>query len=150
MNHKENKEQSEIADYNVYLQLKQIGYTNIDISKHLSYSKKELGYIISKYTFANDIVYQLQEQEGNYHFNGTLYITRGVNTLLSREEIIEIYRFTKDLVEQHKGIDYLQVFYSKKNNSKLYFIDQLDKQSVESKLFTKEQNYCTLMLSSEY
>lgn len=36
--YKETQNQKDIADYNVYLQLKEIQYTNEAIAEHLSYS----------------------------------------------------------------------------------------------------------------
>ena len=148
--HKESKRQCEIADYNVYLQLKALNYANQDIAGHLSYSLADLGFLISRYTFEHSLEFKPQEKEGNYYFNGTFYITQTVKDLLTVEEILEIYIFTQDLVKQHNGIDYLQSFYHIEQNCKLFFIDQLDKQMIESKRFNTEDNYCTLMLADEY
>ena len=139
-----------VADYNVYLQLKQLNYTNEDIAKHISYSKKDLGFLISRNTFINNLEYKLQESEGDYYFNGTFYVTENANNCLTLEEITEIYTFTQDLVKQHKGIDYLQSFYSVEQDCKLFFIDNLNKQMIESNHYGKSDNYCTLMLASDY
>lgn len=147
---RETPQQTDIADYNVYLQLKQLQYSNTDIAKHLSYSEEDLGYLISRYTFRNNLEYKLQEKEGEYFFNGKFYITQSAQNLLSPDEIFEIYTFTQDLVKQHKGIDYLQTFYSVEHDCKLFFIDQLNKPMVESKQYSIEDNYCTLMLVSDY
>ena len=148
--HKENDKQREVADYNVYLQLKELNYTNENIAKHLSYSKKELGCLISQHTFINNLEYKLQENEGDYFFHGTFYVTQNVNSCLTPEEILEIYVFTQDLVKQHKSIDYLQVFYSVEQDCKLFFIDQLNKTMLDSNQYTEQDNYCTLMLASDY
>lgn len=147
---KETPQQKDIADYNVYLQLKQINYTNADIANHLSCSKKELGYLISRHTFKNNLEYKLQEQEGDYHFNGTFYVTSNAQTCLTSQEIKEIYTFTQDLVKQHKGIDYLQSFYSVEQDCKLFFIDNLSKAMLENGDYKKQDDYCTLMLASDY
>lgn len=147
---RETPQQTDIADYNVYLQLKQLQYSNTDIAKHLSYSEEDLGYLISRHTFRNNLEYKLQESEGEYFFNGTFYITQSVQNLLSPDEIFEIYTFTQDLVKQHKGIDYLQTFYSVEHDCKLFFIDQMNRPMVESKQYSIEDNYCTLMLASDY
>tara|TARA_R110002049_G_scaffold236643_1_gene409759 strand:+ start:1107 stop:1559 length:453 start_codon:yes stop_codon:yes gene_type:complete len=150
MINKENDKQRDVADYNVYLQLKELNYTNEDIAKHLSYSKKELGCLISQHTFIKNLEYKLQENEGDYFFNGTFYVTQNVNSCLTPEEILEIYAFTQDLVKQHKSIDYLQVFYSVEQDCKLFFIDQLNKTMLDSNQYSKQDNYCTLMLASDY
>ena len=90
-----------------------------------------------------------QEQEGNYHFSGKFLVTRGVNEALSQEEILAIYQEIKQLVEEKEGLDYLQIFVNEKGD-KLFFIDQLNKQMIESGDFAAEHNYRTLMFSSEY
>lgn len=148
--HEETKRQGEIADYNIYLQLKELNYTNQRIAEHMSYSKENLGYLISRYTFEYGLEYKLQEKEGNYFFSGTFYITQTVKNLLTVEEILEIYVFTQDLVKQHQGIDYLQSFYHIEQDCKLFFIDQLNTTMIESKNFNAEDNFCTLMLANEY
>jgi hypothetical protein len=146
----ETPEQKHIADYNVYLQLKQLHYSNAGIAEHLSYSKEDLGYLISRYTFKNNLEYQLQQQEGNYCFSGKFYITSNAQSLLTTEEILEIYTFTQDLVKQHQGVDYLQVFYCIEQNCKLFFVDNLSKSMLESGQYSKDDHYCTLMLVSDY
>jgi hypothetical protein len=51
-----------------------------------------------------------QEQEGNYYFSGTFYLTAGVKQALSEEEIKAIYNDVQAFVKEKDGIDYLQVF----------------------------------------
>jgi len=146
----ENKESKYRSDYNAYLQLKNLQYTNIDIAKHLSYAKEDLGYLISRYTFKNNIEYKLQEQEENCFFNGLFIITKSINEILTEEEILEIYAFTRELVKQHKGIDYLQVFYHIESDSKLFFINQVNDLKTNTSRFNYDNNYCTLMFAHEY
>lgn len=134
--HKESPQQNDIADYNVYLQLKELNHTNEAIAEHLSYTKEDLGYLISRYTFRNNLEYKLQESEEQYFFNGTFYITQSVQNILTTDEIFEIYTFTQDLVKQHKGIDYLQSFYHVEQDCKLFFIDQLNKSMLESNSYS--------------
>lgn len=150
MDLQENKNQKQFADYQAYLELKKLQYTNADIAKHLSYSKSDLGYLISRFTFTNPLEYKLQEQEGTYHFGGKFYITSNAKNILTSEEIKEIYDFIQDLVKQHGGIDYLQVFYCAEHDCKLFFIDNLNKQMIKSGDYKAEDNYCTLMLASDY
>lgn len=147
----ETKQEKEAADYSAYLQLKNLNYSNTRIAEHISYTKQELGNLISTYYFVNNLEYQIQEnEEENYFFNGTFYITKSVEETLTSEEIIEIYQFVQDLVKQHNGIDYLQTFYSIEHNCKLFFIDQLNSSMIENKQYSDKENYCTLMLSSDY
>lgn len=94
-------------------------------------------------------IHQEPEQEGTYQFSGTFLVTKGVQELLTQEEILAIYLLIKALVEEKGGIDYLQVF-THKEKGKLFFIDQLSKEMIESGRFKTEDNYCTLLLPSEY
>lgn len=47
---KENNKQKQIADYSVYIELKQLNYTDLEIAKHLSYTEKELLELIEEFT----------------------------------------------------------------------------------------------------
>ncbi len=47
----ETLEQRDIADYNVYLQLNKLNYTDADIADHMSYTKQQLANLIRKFTF---------------------------------------------------------------------------------------------------
>jgi hypothetical protein len=90
-----------------------------------------------------------QERDGNYNFSGIMYITQGVKTLLSFVEIAEIYQDVRQFAKLKKGIDYLQVYVDESGN-KLFFIDQLAQHLIDSDEYPDEENYCTLMLASEY
>ena len=134
----ETPQQTEIADYSAYLQLKQLKFTNKHIAKHLGYSNDKFGRLLSSYTFINKLEYCIQEQEGDYHFNGEFYVTKNVQKSLTTEEILEIYTFVQELVEQHKGIYHIQEFKHVRLGRKLYLVDQLDKK------------HSILMFESEY
>ncbi|MDD2986132.1 hypothetical protein [Flavobacterium sp.] len=95
-------------------------------------------------------LYQPQEKEGSYEFSGTLYLTVGVQQGLSEQEIFLIYRFIKLLVFDKNNLDYLQVFVHKETGQKLFFIDQLNKEMVNSGHYSSEDNYCTLLFAHEY
>lgn len=93
---------------------------------------------------------QPQDQEGEYFFSGQFLVTRGIQERLSEIEIFELYRRTKQLVRDKKGLDYLLVFKHKQTKEKLFFIDQLNKDMIASGDFKAEYNYCTLLLAEEY
>lgn len=95
-------------------------------------------------------LYQPQEKEGTYQFSGTFYATIGIQKTLSQDEIFEIYLFIKLQVKEKKGLDYLQVFIDKDTGQKLFFIDQLNNEMIESRQYLRQENYCTLLLASEY
>jgi len=92
---------------------------------------------------------QPQEREGNYFFSGRFYVTRGVTRELSLEEIVFICQDLSRFVLQENGADYLQV-YTDEQERKLFFIDQLSKEMIESGQFQPDDNYCTLLWSHEY
>ena len=93
--------------------------------------------------------YKPQEQEGSYFFSGTFLTTAGVASELSKEEILNIYQQTQQLVKEKNGIDYLLVFEDQAGR-RLFFIDQLNRQMIESGDFKAEYNYCTLLFAHEY
>lgn len=92
---------------------------------------------------------QPQENEGTYFFSGTFYVTKGVNEELHPQEIAEIYQNVQAFVKEKNGIDYLQVFSNGKGR-KLFFIDQLNTEMIESGQYQKEDNHCTLLWADEY
>ena len=93
---------------------------------------------------------QPQEQEESYFFSGKFLVTRGIDTELSKEEILSIYENVQQFVQEKDGIDYLQVF-TDEQNRKLFFIDQLNTEMIESGNFNlEEDNHCTLMFAHEY
>lgn len=92
---------------------------------------------------------QPQECEGTYYFSGQFLITTNVKEQLSMFEIIGIYESVKALVQENDGIDYLLVF-TDDQGRKLFFIDQLNKEMIESGQYREEDNHCTLMFADEY
>jgi hypothetical protein len=92
---------------------------------------------------------QRQERSGSYLFCGSLFCTAQVEQELSRCEILSIYHDVRAFAENKEGIDYLQV-YNDEQGRKLFFIDQLNKEMIESGHFENEHNHCTLMFSWEY
>lgn len=92
---------------------------------------------------------QPQERTGNYLFSGSFLITAAVYETLLRDEVLEIYDDLRAFANNQNGIDYLQI-YTNENGKRLFFIDQLSKEMIESNEFTNEDNHCTLMYSHEY
>ena len=93
---------------------------------------------------------QVQEQEGSYFFSGQFFVTQGIQSSLTQEEILAIYLDVRELAEEKNGIDYLVVYIHKETKQKLFFIDQLNKEMIESGEYKEEHNLCTLMIASEY
>jgi hypothetical protein len=92
-----------------------------------------------------------QECEGNYRFEGQLFVTYEVQVDIPKEEIIEIIEQTRQAVEEHGGIDYLQVFENEFGN-KLYFIASVNKEMIESGEFDPgdiEYNNCVICYPHE-
>lgn len=90
-----------------------------------------------------------QEKTGSYFFSGQFYTTKGVATTLTVDEIMSIYTDAKMYVWHNDGADYLFV-YTDEQDRKLFFIDNLSKEMIESGEYKPEDNYCTMMLSTEY
>lgn len=90
-----------------------------------------------------------QECNGNYHFNGAFYVTRSVYEQLSASEVLSLAGYVKALAKSKGGLDYLQVF-TNANGEKLYLIDQLSKDMIDSGGYSKNDNYCTLLWAHEY
>lgn len=95
-------------------------------------------------------LHQPQEREGTYMFSGKFFVTAGIQQALTQEEIFHIYLFIKLLAKEKENLDYLQVFVHKESDQKLFFIDQLNKEMIDSGKYSSEDNYCTLLFAHEY
>lgn len=95
---------------------------------------------------------QRQEREGDYWFDGKMYITCGIANNLTPQEIAQICHDLKEFVYNMNGADYLQVF--KKDGRKVFCIDQLSKPMLEGDDYTPEQkeeyHYWTMLFAEEY
>lgn len=87
---------------------------------------------------------------GDYWFNGQMFVTTGVQENLSQVEVIEIIKDIRAYVEENQGIDYLQVYKNEETNEKLFFIDSITKEDLETGIQLSEHNYCTLIFDYEY
>lgn len=90
-----------------------------------------------------------QEKDGTYLFSGNFYTTRRVYEELSPQEIRAIHADVKAFAKAKQGIDYIQV-YEDEQGRKLFFIDQLNREMIDSGDYKDEDNYCTLLFASEY
>lgn len=90
-----------------------------------------------------------QEKDGTYLFSGNFYTTRRVYDELSHQEIRAIHADVKAFAQAKQGIDYLQV-YEDELGRKLFFIDQLNREMINSGNYKEEDNHCTLLFASEY
>lgn len=90
-----------------------------------------------------------QETEGTHYFSRTLLVTPAVLQHFSPADIIAIYLDIKQFVEENNGADYLQIYINDLGD-KLYLIDQLNREMVESGIYKEEDNYSVLMFSHEY
>lgn len=53
------------------------------------------------------------------------------------------------MVKAQNGMDYLQVFQNAAGR-KIFLIDNLNREMIESGAFREQDNYCTLMFAEEY
>lgn len=93
---------------------------------------------------------QPQEQSGTYCFSGKFLVTSGIQNLLTSDEIRAIYFEVQKLVKEQNGIDYLVVYVYEETGQKLFFIDQLNKEMIDSGGYKPEHNHCTLLKAEEY
>ena len=93
---------------------------------------------------------QPQETTGSYTFSGKGYMTKGIVELLDNHEIHAIYQDIQYLVNQHNGIDYILVYIHESTKQKIFCIDQLNTQMIQSGQFKVENNYWTILLAQEY
>lgn len=89
-----------------------------------------------------------QEKTGSYFFSGQFYTTKGIATELSFKEISDIYVDAKMYVWHNDGADYLFI-YTDEQGRRIFLIDNLSKEMIESGEFNPEEDYCTMMLESE-
>ena len=94
-----------------------------------------------------------QERAGDYFFSGRAVMTRGVADVLSPEELFFIVADLKQAVEEHEGLDYLQV-YTCDDGRRVWVIDQLSTSMKEGSDYTPAQvaeyDHWTLLLPEEY
>ena len=90
-----------------------------------------------------------QENEGSYTFSGQFIVTRNVLSKIPPEEILSIYLDIQQFVTEKGSVDYLQV-YINDSGEKLFLIDELSHEMLESGQFDPADNHCTLLFSWEY
>lgn len=90
-----------------------------------------------------------ERNDQKYFFSGQFYVTKTVYEQLPHDEISAIYNDVRRFAQEQDGIDYLQV-YMDSTGRKLFFIDQLNKDMLESGEYENEHNYCTLLFDNEY
>ena len=90
----------------------------------------------------------------DYFFSGLMYVTQGVQDLLSEEEMLLVTMELQGFIRMQNGVDYLQMYQHSETNEKIYCIDQLSKSMIESGTYSAEEikkyNHFTLLLPSEY
>lgn len=93
-------------------------------------------------------VHRPQEvQKWDYWFSWNIYVSKGVNQLLSQKAIQTIIEDVRFYAEANKGLGNLVIYLNKETDQKLFFIDSLSKE--EFKECYQAQNYATLLLEQE-
>ncbi len=89
-----------------------------------------------------------QEQEDqDFWFAGSCFLTRGVTTTLTSEEVLFILTDLHEFVNQKQGIDYLQV-YERDDGLRVWVIDQVPKSELNAHPLS--HNHFTLLFPEEY
>ncbi|WP_020566700.1 hypothetical protein [Neolewinella persica] len=94
---------------------------------------------------------QLQEAVDTYRFDGRFVATATVDTDIGRAAVLEIYRITKQLVQQNNGINRILKFRHRETGEVVLMVDQLNddaKASTTPELIEK-YNTCTLCYPQE-
>ena len=95
---------------------------------------------------------QEQEQEGDYFFAGQAYLTRAVYEQLPFTDVLMITAEIRRLVQEHKGLDYLQVF-RHPDGRKILCIDQISKYLLQGGSLSQEErhqfNFWTMRFAEE-
>lgn len=87
-------------------------------------------------------------QDQKYFFNGGFFVTATIKNALTDEDIAFIYNDVQQFAEEKNGIDYIQM-YESNTGLKVWIIDELDQNMIESGEYNKEDNRCTLLFPSE-
>ncbi len=82
-------------------------------------------------------------------FSGSLFVTQTIMKKLTPIEISEISDDILKFVQEKNGVDYFQV-YEDDEGQKLYLIDELNREMIESGQYEAKDNHCTLLFSWEY
>lgn len=106
--------------------------------------------LFGEFQLQGNWIIKTQSFEGDYCFNGEIYISNQVHHQIDKKIIFQMVQITKLLVEINNGLDYLVVFENLRTKQELFFIDQLSQSMIENGDFLPEHNYCTLLFSNEY
>lgn len=93
-----------------------------------------------------------QKTEGDYFFDGTMYVTSLIRSELSRFEIHQLQLQINQAVHRAHGLDYLQVFEHQRSGRRICCIDRLSRSLMEEwqlSSFEKQQLHCWTMLFDE-
>lgn len=89
-----------------------------------------------------------QEQEDeDYWFAGSCFLTKGISDTLSMAEVHWILNDLHSFVKEKQGIDYLQV-YEREDGLRVWVIDEIRR--VELNDHPAEHNHFTLLFPEEY
>jgi len=89
---------------------------------------------------------QEQEDQG-YWFAGSCFLTSGVSSSLSSEEVLFILTDLYEFVKEKKGIDYLQV-YERDDGLRVWVIDQVPRCELND--HSPAHNHFTMLFPEEY
>ena len=92
-------------------------------------------------------IHQPQEQDGDYWFDGRIFMTNNIQADIPQIELMGIINHLQTLAKEQEGIDYLQVFKTEEGD-KIFIIDQITKSQIETS--PKEYHYCTILYPYEY
>jgi hypothetical protein len=88
-----------------------------------------------------------EEEDQDYWFAGSCFLTRGISGTLSSEEVMYILTDLYEFVKEKQGIDYLQV-YERDDGLRVWVIDQIRRSELND--HPHAHNNFTLLFPEEY
>ena len=97
---------------------------------------------------------QPPEQPGTYRFEGSCFVTKDVKEAVPETDLEYILSQIRQRVAENDGADYLQVFIHSDSGQKIFVIDNLSSEMLQSDGYTETQkqeyNYFTILFAEEY
>ena len=91
-----------------------------------------------------------QEKDGDYFFDGKLFVTRGVFEKIPTMEVVWIIKDVQAFANENNGADYLQVYESESTGQTLWVMDQISRSARLAGHHPTEHHYFTILFPNEY
>ncbi len=91
-------------------------------------------------------------ENGNYCFDGEVIVTPNVKALFTSQEIQDLVDDIQHYAKTYQGIFWWQVYINKRNQKKVFLLDNLSKQDKQDlrQEWVKIVNYFTILMPDEF